>query len=146
MSTRLPFAPASSGSAAGRSVLAYQAVDAQSRSGLGLVVMLYDGAMRFLGEARAAHDAGNLRTRANAISRTLAIVAELQRTLDADRGGEVALELDRLYEYVSRRVVDVTVHGDAGGLDEASRILATLRDAWARASSGPHGATAVTVA
>ena len=48
--------PGSSISAASRGALAYRTVDAQSRSPLELVVMLYDGGIRFLGDARDAHE------------------------------------------------------------------------------------------
>ncbi len=109
---------------------AYRRTEVQSRTPLELVVMLYDGALRF---AAVAHDAilrGDLGTRRDATSRLLAIVAELQNTLDLERGGEVAATLDGLYDYMSRRVLEATSLNDAARIDEVRRLLETLRESW----------------
>jgi flagellar protein FliS len=128
--------PRTSSAPTGRGALAYQTVDAQSRSPLELVVMLYDGAIRFVRQAQDAHRRGDARSRATGISRALAIVGELQNTLDVAKGGDVANELDRIYHYVTGRLLDVTTKGDGAGLDETLRLLATLREGWAHASAG----------
>jgi flagellar protein FliS len=129
---------------AGRVARTYQTVDAQSRTPIELVVMLYDGALRFLTQAQEAHARGDVRVRASSISRTLAIVAELQSTLDIERGREVAQQLDSLYQYITTRLVQVTVDGDVSALEESSRLLAHLRGAWSQVSSttaaSPSGA------
>src|SRR5204863_3586092 len=85
--------------------LAYQVVDAQSSSPLELVVMLYDGAIRFMTQAKEAHDRGDIRSRSSNISRVLAIISELQSTLDVDKGVDIAHELDRLYHYITGRLL-----------------------------------------
>ena len=121
-------------SAMTRGVDAYRRTEAQSASPMQLVVMLYDGALRFLNEARAAHASGDLRARARALTRVSAIVAECQSTLDLERGGEVARELDRLYSYIRARLIDVTVKRDASALAEIHKLMTTLRDAWAEAA------------
>lgn len=119
-----------------RGVDAYRRTEAQSASPMQLVVMLYDGALRFLTEAHAAQACGNLRNRAHALQRVAAIIAECQSTLDLERGGEVAVELDRLYSYMSARLLDITVHRDATAIDEIHKLLSTLRAAWAEAAAG----------
>src|SRR5262245_1111199 len=86
-----------------RGIDAYRRTEAQSASPLQLVVMLYDGALRFLNEARAAQARGDMRARGAALRRVTAIVAECQSTLDLERGGAVAAELDRLYSYIDRK-------------------------------------------
>jgi flagellar protein FliS len=117
-----------------RGVDAYRRTEAQSASPMQLVVMLYDGAVRFLSEARAADARGDLRARAQALSRVSAIVAECHGTLDLERGGDVAQELDRLYSYISARLLDVTVKRDAAAIAEVYKLMSTLRDAWAEAA------------
>ena len=97
---------------ASRAAQAYRRVESESRSPLELVVMLYDGALRFVGEARAAHTAKDLPARGNAISKTLAIIAELQNTLDTEKGGAIAEQLDELYTYIQSRLLDVTMKQD----------------------------------
>jgi flagellar protein FliS len=123
--------------ATSRAAQAYRRVESESRSPLELVVMLYDGALRFLGEASAAAARGDLRGRAKGVSRTLAIVAELQSTLDVEKGGAVAHQLDDLYTYITSRLLDVALKNDATAIDEARTLLTPIRDAWSQIAS-PH--------
>jgi flagellar secretion chaperone FliS len=115
--------------AAGR-VEAYRRVEVQSRSPLELVVMLYDGALASLSDARAATASGDARKRGAAVAKALAIICSLQETLNLNDGGAVATELDRLYNYASQRLLDVTVKDDVGAIGEVHKLLAGLRDAW----------------
>ena len=120
---------------------AYRRVEAESRSPIELVVMLYDGALRFVADARDAHKGQDLIRRASAVSRAMAIIAELQNTLNVAEGGAIAVELDRLYTYISSRLVAVNATGDAAALDEITKLLLPLRDAWAQITPGtPKGA------
>ena len=110
----------------------YRRTEVQSSSPVELVVMLYDGALRFVMEARDAIERQDVRGRTDAVSRALAIVAELQQTLNMQDGGEVARELDRLYTYVSTRLLDVTARADTAAADEVTRLLRTLREGWSQ--------------
>jgi len=127
--------PASSLSTASRGALAYQKVDAQSRSPLELVVMLYDGAIRFLGDAREAHERNDHRARATGVSKALAIVGELQSTLNIEEGSSLALELDRLYDYMFARLLEVTTKKDMSALEEVRQLLVTVREGWVQVSA-----------
>lgn len=104
---------------------------AESASPMELVVMLYDGAIRFLGEARDAGGRDDRRARAKGISKALAIIAELQSTLNMDAGAEVARELDRLYTYATERLLDANVKRDDAAIDEVRKLLSTVRAGWA---------------
>jgi flagellar protein FliS len=128
--------------AASRAAEAYRRVESESRSPLELVVMLYDGALRFIAEAREAHLRGDLRARGHAVSRALAIVAQLQSTLNLEQGGTIASDLDNLYDYVNARLVDVTLRHDVTACDELQSLLGTLREGWAQAAAQPQGALA----
>lgn len=118
-----------------RGAEAYKRVEAESRSPMELVVMLYDGALRFIGEARAANAKGDLAARGTAVSKALNIVAELQNTLNVADGGAIAEELDRLYTFVNTRLLDVTLKQDAAALDDAEKVLGTLREGWVQIAS-----------
>jgi flagellar secretion chaperone FliS len=118
-----------------RGAQAYLQTHVQSRSPLELVVMLYDGLLRFLGEAGAAIDGQSLQTKRESISKALAILSELQSTLNMDQGGDVAVSLDALYTYVNGRVLEASIQNDRGPLDECARLLRTLRDAWSEIAS-----------
>ena len=92
--------------------------------------MLYDGALASITEARTAAASGDARTRVAAVSKALAIVCSLQETLNLNDGGAVAAELDRLYNYVTRRLLDVSTKQDLSALAEVHKLLTGLRDAW----------------
>ena len=114
-----------------RAAQAYLQTHVQSRSPLELVVMLYDGLLRFLGDAGGAIDGGDLPAKRDAISKALAVLSELQSTLNMEQGGEVATSLDALYTYVNGRLLDASMQNDRAPLDESARLLRTLREAWA---------------
>jgi flagellar protein FliS len=124
------------------SIQAYRKVEAQSRSPLELVVMLYDGALASLTEARQAAARGEVRKQGAAVSKALAIICSLQETLNLEEGGTVAAELDRIYHYASRRLLDVTVSKDLKALNEVHKLLTCLRDAWHQIASQPAEAAA----
>ena len=115
----------------GRQINAYRQTEVQSRTPLELVVMLYDGALRFLVEAIEAADRGDVPARAKAVQRAMDIVCELQNTLNVEAGGQVAEQLDALYSYMTSRLLDSTVKRDKGALEEVRRLLTPLRDGFA---------------
>ena len=92
--------------------------------------MLYDGALRFIAEAVEADANRQIARRGHAISRTLAIIGELQNTLNVKEGGDLAAELDRLYAYMQQRLLDVTMKKDKSALPEVQKLLSMLREAW----------------
>jgi flagellar protein FliS len=121
---------------------AYRVAEVQSRTPVELIVMLYDGALRFLALARDAVARRDIRTRREAISRLLAILAELQGTLDFERGGDMAVSLDALYDYMMRRIMDAAAAQDPAPLDEVRRLLETLREGWQAIAQAPAAAMA----
>jgi flagellar protein FliS len=117
-----------------RGLAAYRQTEVQSRTPLELVTMLYDGALRFLAVARDAVERRDIRARRDALNRTMAIVGELQSTLNMEAGGHVAVELDRLYEYSNMRLLEAAMRNDVGPIDEVRRVFEILRDGWATVS------------
>jgi flagellar protein FliS len=124
-----------------RALNAYRQTQVQSRTPLELVVMLYDGALQSLANARAAMERRDIPARRDALSRALAIISELQVTLNLDEGGKIATSLDELYSYCSRRLLDAAMKSDVAAVDEVRRLLTTLRDAW-QTIAAPAVATA----
>jgi flagellar protein FliS len=118
----------------------YRRMNVETKSPLELVVMLYDGALRFVTDARDAMDRNDVRARTEASRRALDIVAELQNTLNMEKGGDIARELDRLYSYMSTRLLAVT-RGEVAAADELVKLLTTLRDGWVQASAGSAAPT-----
>jgi flagellar protein FliS len=123
--------------ASARGISAYQQSAVETASPTELVVMLYDGALKFIGLARAAIERRDIPARSEAISRALAIVGHLRTTLDVERGGDVAQSLDQLYDYVTSRLLDASFTQQTGPLDEAVTVLSNLRDGWASIGTTP---------
>ena len=122
----------------------YRQVEVNGSNKLQLVVMLYDGAIRFLGDAKACLEKKNARGNRVAVNRALAILGELQSTLNVAEGGEIAQNLDNLYTYMSARILDANLKGNAAGFDESIRLLRILNSAWteiARKSAQPEATT-----
>jgi flagellar protein FliS len=109
---------------------AYRHTELQSRTPLELVAMLYDGAIRFTAQARDAVERRDIPARREAVSRAMAIISELQSTLDVERGGEIAASLDRLYSFVLDRLLSASFKQDPAPLDEILNVLEPLREGW----------------
>lgn len=122
---------------------AYRHTEVQSRTPIELVVMLYDGALRFLGAGRAAIERNDIAARRDAFSRLLAIISELQSTLNIEGGGPVAVSLDELYTFVTQRVMASAMDNSVAPLDEARTVLETLRDGWHQIASQPQAPAGV---
>lgn len=114
-----------------RGIGSYRQTAVESSSPVQLVVMLYDGALRFCAEARGAILRRDVVAKGKALSRAIAVVGELQGTLDLERGGEVATSLHRLYDYLNDRLMAASFEQAVGPLDEAIKVLSTLREGWA---------------
>jgi len=120
-----------------RAAAQYQKTEVQCGTPLELVVKLYDGAIANVAKARDAMARGDLVAKRDGISRALAIIAELQSSLDVKQGGQIASSLDSLYIYVTGRLVESNVKKDPRALDEVHKLLLPLRDAWQQIASAP---------
>lgn len=126
--------------AAARALTRYRTTEVQSRTPLELVAMLNDGLLRFLGLARDAIERRDIPGRREHLDRALAIIGELQSTLNLEQGGAIAAELDRLYDYATLRLLEAAMQNDVAPIDDVRRVFEILRDAWstaARAAAEP---------
>ena len=114
---------------------AYQSVAAWTSVGVAdprrLVVMLYDGALDRIRQARGCAEHGMAGEKSVAIGRAIAILDELRGSLDFEKGGPLAANLEDLYSYASRRLLAASATGDVRILDEVAALLRELREAWA---------------
>ena len=121
---------------------AYTHVEVTSRSPLELVVMLYDGGITALTQARDAMQRRDLVAKRTSLTKALTIIAHLQSSLNMDEGRDVAQQLDHLYDYIVGRVTASNISGTTEGLDEAIRLLGTVREAWSQLSTTSPAAVA----
>src|SRR5919106_6948196 len=94
------------------------------------IVMLYDGAMKFLRLTAVDIETGDVNKKGEHVNRALDILNYLQGILDFESGGDVAQSLDKLYMLVSMKVLRASARLDASGMRSAAELLAPLRDSW----------------
>ncbi len=107
-----------------------------------LVVMLYDGAIRFLGQAAVAMRADNQRVFLDRVQRGEAIIRELNLTLDMRRGGEVSERLRAIYQFCDLHLTAATAERDPHKVDDVIKLLSELREAWQQIAANPPAAAA----
>lgn len=95
-----------------------------------LVVMLFDGIVRFTEQARKAIEEKQIEASHNALMRAQAIVMELIVTVDKDKGGDVAQNLMALHAYSFNCLVQCNLHKDVSKIDEVQNIYRNLREGW----------------
>ncbi len=109
-----------------------------------LVLMLYDGAIRYLEGALRAFEVDDPAECNSAINlnvqRAQAILDELSAALNMEAGGEFAANLRGLYTYLDRRLFESNLRKETEGIEEVILRLSTLRDAWREMLSGAGAA------
>ena len=113
----------------------YRQVATHTASPGQLVLMLYAGAIRFLEHARGGFDiedpVDSVAAVNNNILRAQEIIRELDFSLNLKEGGELALQLRRLYDYFDRTLTEANQRKEVKGVHEVITRITTLRDAWA---------------
>lgn len=100
-----------------------------------LVVMLYDGCLRFLHQAAYALRDNDAIQAGARLSRAEAIIAELLDTLDLEQGGVVASRLQGIYVFCLRHLTEARAAGDPEMVEKVGELLSELRDAWAQVAA-----------
>ena len=97
-----------------------------------LVVILYDGARRFLRQAGAAMQEGEIERAHFTLRHAEMIIGHLDGTLDLEQGGELARHLRDIYSFCLRHLNKARMAQDASMLEEVSQLLGELRDAFSQ--------------
>jgi len=107
-----------------------------------ILLLLYEGAIGFLGRAREDLAAGRLGPGKTALSKALAIVAELQNSLDPTAGWDGAENLSHLYGHMILELTEANVRGDLTRIERVRDLLSGLYEAWRQAVESAPGAPA----
>ena len=95
-----------------------------------LILMLYDGALESLMTAIGCIVRKDFAGKGAALGKAISIIGGLQGFLDLEKGGDVALNLDRLYDYMGRRLYDATINNDIAIVNEVAGLVKTVREGW----------------
>ena len=114
---------------------AYHQTSVQTSDQLTLIVMLYDGMLRYLRKAHTCIEAQNIEGTHNYLMRSKDIVNELRSTLHVEKAGEVGGNLRDLYLYMFRRILEANLNKDPQPVQDVIRIAETLRQGWLQIKS-----------
>ena len=108
----------------------YKETQVVSASREKILLMMYEGAIKFVKLAIRACEEKKIPERCNNIGRAYDIVTELNNTLDHKIGGEISKNLEQLYMFITEQFTKANLTGDVNFLKNALRILETLHEAW----------------
>ncbi len=114
---------------------AYRRAQVETATAGELVLLLYSGLLRFLGQARSALDRRDRDTAHNALLRAQAILCELMAGIDMEKG-ELARLLLGLYAYLYRRLIEANCHQDLSALEEVQAAVSALHETWRQVVEG----------
>lgn len=95
-----------------------------------LVQMLMEGALDKVATAKGCIERNDLAGKSRQITWAMSIVNGLRSSLDMETGGEIAVNLDDLYGYMTRRMIDASAQNDAAALDEVIDLMLEIKGAW----------------
>ena len=98
-----------------------------------LLIMFYDGAIRFVSQAIQAMEENNIEKRNYSCNKACAIISELNATLDHNIGGKIAADLNLLYDYMIRELHTANSSSNAEKAKHIEKILFDLRETWKKA-------------
>lgn len=135
---------------------AYSAMNAYTRSALEmevnsanphrLILMLFDGVLTALAAAKGQMQRQQTGEKGVMLSKAISILEEgLRLSLDKTAGGELAEQLDALYEYMSHRLLMANISNDIAAIDEVTGLLTLLRDSWLQIGAPTAGTPAAPV-
>ena len=98
-----------------------------------LLIMFYDGAIRFVTRAENAIKEYNIEQRNYCINKASAVIAELSATLDHEIGGQIASDLEALYDFMNRELIKANIENSLDSLKTVKTLLTDLSETWKQA-------------
>ncbi len=108
----------------------YKAVEVTTVDRGRLLLMMYEGAIKFLKQAKAGLESNDIVKFCKFLAKAQAIIAELMNTLDFERGGKIARDLDRLYDFMLFYLTEANLYRDAKRIQKTITLLDTIYTAY----------------
>ncbi|MFT5580154.1 MAG: flagellar protein FliS [Paraglaciecola psychrophila] len=102
----------------------------ESASAHRLIEMMFEGLLTRLAQAKGAINQGNMELKGKKITDSISIVLGLRDSLDLASGGEMAANLDDLYDYIQRTLWQANLKNDADLINECGTLISQISSAW----------------
>ena len=119
---------------------AYQTVQVTTTDRGRLLLMMYEGAIKFLRQSKAGLDTNDISKFCRFLSKAQAIIAELMNTLDFEKGGQIARDLDRLYDFMLFYLTEANLYRDGKRIVKTIGLLDTIYSAYEEIFEGDKAA------
>jgi len=114
----------------------YKQVQVKTANKEKLVIMLYQGCIKFLKLAKNGVENNDIEQANNYIIRSQDIIRELMNTLDMERGGQIANNLYQLYDFMNRTLIEANVNKDIEKIEIVENMMLELLDSWKQITNG----------
>ena len=108
----------------------YQAVQVTTTDRGRLLLMMYEGAIKFLKQSKSGLETNDIAKFCRFLSKAQAIIAELMNTLDFEKGGTIARDLDRLYDFMLFYLTEANLYRDANRITKVIELIDTIYSAY----------------
>jgi flagellar protein FliS len=113
-----------------RTIGCYQKTNVATSGKMDLVILCYETVIQNLHASRRFIEDGKYEKKAKVLQKAMDILNELQSCLNFEKGGQIAKNLDAIYTYITRRLLEGDVNNDLTAYDESIRILVELKNGW----------------
>jgi len=114
----------------------YKQVQVKTANKEKLLIMLYQGCIKFLRLAKKSIEEEDIQGANNYIIRSQDIIRELMNTLDMEKGGEVATNLYSLYDFMNRQLIEANVDKDIEKIETVEEMMMELLESWKQIAGG----------
>jgi len=128
----------------GKTMTQYKKVNVETAGQLGLIIMCYEKAIQFVNQAKSFYEEEQFEQKSNSMQKAMDIINELWGCLNMEKGGQIANNLNAIYAYINRRLLEGDINRDVRAFTEVVNILSELKSAWEGISSAEEEEGSVT--
>ncbi len=119
----------------------YKKTNVTTATGVDLIVMCYEQVIKSLRDAKSFYEQREYMQKGKALQNALNIITELKAALDFERGGEIAKNLEAIYNFIIKTLLEADIKGRLESFDHAIQILSELKEAWEKIASNQGAGT-----